>query len=131
MIARPKIEWKTASSLRESGGARHVAHLESVRKKAVRESNKVDEISFINEMGLLDMQFDLKRRLEMEARIDEAPRCARLLAGVSSKQQAREKDKEDKLASQRIERAEEAAWAKLQDRLENVGGGAGRIGVGA
>ena len=81
--------------------ARHAAHLESVRKKAVRESNKVDEISFINEMGLLDMQFDLKRRLnEMEARIDEArARRARLLAGVSSKQQAREKDKEDKLAS--------------------------------
>ena len=39
----------------------------------VRESNKVEEVSFINEMGALDMQFDLKRRLnEMEARIDDA-----------------------------------------------------------
>ncbi|KAH8075834.1 hypothetical protein JL720_10544 [Aureococcus anophagefferens] len=92
---------REAEARRHDRGGAHAAHLESVRKKAVRESNKVDEISFINEMGLLDMQFDLKRRLnEMEARIDEArARRARLLAGVSSKQQAREKDKEDKLAS--------------------------------
>ena len=37
---------------------RHAAHLEEVRRRATRESDKVGEVAFINELGLMDLKAD-------------------------------------------------------------------------
>lgn len=122
-------EWRSACSaniaLRHArAGANHAAYIASVRRRAVRETAKVDEVSFINELTSQEVQADLRRRLqEVEARIDEA-RTRRLdrLKGLQTKQKKRERAKQDQLSAQSLRRAEMAAerWDKLQERLAAV-----------
>ena len=120
-----KFEREAAAAKRHGEAARrHAAHLEEVRRRATKESDKVGEAAFVHELGLRGHAADLKRRLEaMEARIDEArDRRRDLLADKESKRRDRERAHREHVGTQRIERAELAAarWDKLQSRLEAV-----------
>lgn len=102
----------------------HAAYIASVRRRAVRETAKVEEVSFINALTSQEVQSDLRRRLqEVESRIDEARnRRQERLEGLQAKQKKRERAKQQQLSAQSIKRAEMAAerWEKLQLRLAAV-----------
>ncbi|MEM7579248.1 MAG: hypothetical protein AAF316_05225, partial [Cyanobacteria bacterium P01_A01_bin.80] len=102
----------------------HAAYIASVRRRAVRETAKVEEVSFINALTSQEVQTDLRRRLqEVESRIDEARnRRQERLEGLQAKQKKRERAKQQQLSAQSVKRAEMAAerWEKLQLRLAAV-----------
>ncbi|KAJ1460708.1 hypothetical protein M885DRAFT_508952 [Pelagophyceae sp. CCMP2097] len=121
----------TAESMKEEmrsrharAGTRHAAFLDTVRRRAVRESAKVDEAAFINSLTSFDVQADLQRRLNaVEARIEEARKRRDLrLDGVRSKQTKRHRRREEQASAQRVARAEAAQqrWEQLQARLAAV-----------
>lgn len=122
-VARSERQNEMASRHARAGGNR-AAYLECVRRRAVRETAKVEEVSWMNSLTANEVQADLQRRLqEVEARIEDArTRRSDRLRDVQTKQKKREKTKQEQLSAQTLRRAEMAAdrWASLQNRLKAV-----------